>query len=70
MSGGSCVAAQTFPPVGTEFPVSVAFVLANHLQVMGKVLGIVNRTISTYLRGPAYAARLEHPARKRVVLTH
>jgi hypothetical protein len=25
VSGGSCVAAQTCPPVGTEFPVSVAF---------------------------------------------
>ncbi len=32
-----------------SFPYPLRFVLANHPQVMGKVLGIVNRTISTYL---------------------
>ncbi len=35
-----------------SFPYPLRFVLANHLQVMGKVLAIVNRAISTYLRGP------------------
>jgi hypothetical protein len=35
-----------------SFPYLLRFVLANHPQVMGKVLAIVNRAISTYLRGP------------------
>ncbi len=35
-----------------SFPCPLRFVLANHPQVMGKVLGIVNCAISTYLRGP------------------
>jgi len=34
-----------------RFPYPLRFVLANHPEVMGKVLAIVNRTISTYLRG-------------------
>ena len=32
-----------------SFPYPLRFVLANHPQVMGKVLAIVNRAISTYL---------------------
>ena len=32
-----------------SFPYPLRFVLANHPQVMGKVLGIVNRTTSTHL---------------------
>ena len=35
-----------------SIPDPLRFVLANHPQVMGKVLAIVNRAISTYLRGP------------------
>ena len=35
-----------------SFTYPLRFVLANHPQLMGKVLGIVNRAISTYLRGP------------------
>ncbi len=35
-----------------SFPYPLRFVLANQPQVMGKVLVIVNRAISTYLRGP------------------
>jgi hypothetical protein len=35
-----------------SFPYPLRFVLANHPQVMGKVLAIVNCAISTYLRGP------------------
>ena len=35
-----------------SFPYPLRLVLANHPQVMGKVLAIVNRAISTCLRGP------------------
>ena len=35
-----------------SFPYSLRFVLDNHPRVMEKVLGIVNRAISTCLRGP------------------
>jgi len=35
-----------------SFPYPLRFVLANHPEVMGNVLAIVNRAISTYLRGP------------------